>query len=154
MKRRRVLDCEQPHALHYGLQQAVVVTGELMPDRSGITRDAVPVGDFGLPHGAKDALVLVRNLRVEFRDGHPVLLFCRTYGYQVLEKTLWGADDTPYPPLCCTRLSTSGKVPPTGSYDALLRVSVNGYVDVHVEKFGVHPAAITTQAMAMEAVPA
>lgn len=141
MKRRRIAVHEQPHRLHAGLQNAVLVTS---PDQSGAGREQadlphrepVPVG-MGVPHGVRSAIVFVRDVRVSHINGKPNVFFCNSWDYRVLARSIRDGDDSrEYPDLDRSFVSASVIPQEPGFYSARLRVSVNGSLNVAIEQFG------------------
>lgn len=136
MRKRAILKSEQPHMLQWGLKEAEIVgRGSAPTEKTGL----MPVGAtaMGVPHGVTRAIVFARCVRVD-RDrcgGKPLIFFCESYDYAVVAESIDKADDGGYPDAADAEISTSGKIPAPGYYDARMRVSINGSIKVHIERF-------------------
>ena len=158
MQRRPVATHEQPEKLHAGLQAARVVTpvaAQATPQEEPVGAGVVgtlrrigqsfmpsraprpAVAQTGLPHGVTEAIVYVRDVRVDTRNGTPEIYFCPTKDYLFDGRTLQGADHGSYPPVNRTNVSLGCKLPADGLHTARMRVGVNGAVNTHIEAFDV-----------------
>lgn len=139
---RPIYKSEQPNVLVSNLQRAKrIVTPDERPSRiltsaSHLFRSSNRLG-IGVPHGVRNAIVLVRNLRIEWpTEEHPLLFFCASHDFEVADSTIRDGDSLPYPDLSKCFLSTAAMVPTDDTFvGARMRVSINGSLSIHIERF-------------------
>lgn len=141
LPRRFLVSREQPYALASNLQNAVVVGRDnILRPPSKIPRYAQrsfrTQQPLGVPHGVKNAIVLVKDLRVEWFGSTPRIYFCDSHDYLAVAETILDGDEKDYPNPDETLISTSCHVPwENGLYHARLRIALNGRPNIHVETF-------------------
>jgi hypothetical protein len=143
LSRRFLVSDEQPFALATQLQRATILSSDevlLHPSKVLIYaqhafRLRVPIG---IPHGVMNAIVLARDLYVEWSwtKRQPRIYFCNSADYRAVAETLLGGDSKPYPNPEETLISSACHIPwQEGFYPARLRVRLNGRPNIHIEKF-------------------